>query len=809
MFSRQEALQGLHFTCAATATIYLCATLRNTTQHHPLRSIWYRVLYASSLVALYVLEAVFPATDRGAVWIVEPHVVNCCLLCLAWALTIVRPDLLRNLVRITMLFEFPILSLTALHHAGEAGQPFNLACQITRIAIMASMFQVKDLFLARDGNSSTEKTGLPQPDRLEKSRTADFLAHLPSTDSEDDFEDDDDDMKEFRAKRLQETGGIWGYIKDFSVFLPHLIPYNDAKVLLCILVSFLCLAGQRILNILIPQQLGLATDMLLNGEAPYWELGVWLGLNALNDFPGFAFMLELAKIPIKLFSERQITIPAFDHVMSLSIDFHSERDSAEVMKALEQGESLIDLLDLAVNEILPTVADLIIALGILYYKFNIYAAASLLVALGIFLTAEIVSSKWNTENRRRSTRADREKARVLHQAIQGWMTVSYFNMFSFETWRFGKALDAKLAASTSLTQRDACSQGFLDILNPVTFFAISTGVVYEISTGRASPGDFVFLIQYWDFLIWPLKMLAQQYRWLMADLVDAERLLNLIQAKPVIVDKASAEELRAVKGHVEFKDIDFAYNPKKPTIEGLTVSVEPGQTVALVGATGAGKSSIIKLLLRFYDVTRGVIEIDGYDIRTVTISSLRDVLGVVPQDPLLFNTTIMENLRYARLSATADEIFEACRAAAIHEKILTFPDGYETRVGEHGMKLSGGEIQRLAIARVFLKDPPILILDEATSAVDSHTESNIQGALEAFRTKRTTFIIAHRLSTIVDADQILVMDEGRLVERGTHPDLLKMDGKYRHLWMKQTGRTEPSRDGETASAPASAGGTVG
>lgn len=274
----------------------------------------------------------------------------------------------------------------------------------------------------------------------------------------------------------------------------------------------------------------------------------------------------------------------------------------------------------------------------------------------------------------------------------------------------------------------------------------------------------------------------------MSDIVDAERLLELLQTKPTIVDRETAIDLPPVAGHVTVNNVHFAYDTRKSTLADVTISAKPGETIALVGMTGAGKSSITKLLLRLYDVTTGSIEIDGHDIRDVTLSSLRDAIGIVPQDPLLFNASILENLRYAKPHATDDEITTACRAAAIHDKITTFPLGYDTKVGEQGVKLSGGEVQRLAIARVFLKNPAILILDEATSAVDTGTEAEIQRALQVLQKRRTTFVIAHRLSTVVAADHILVMHEGRVVERGRHGDLVREGGRYKELWDNQIGK---------------------
>jgi ABC-type multidrug transport system fused ATPase/permease subunit len=273
-----------------------------------------------------------------------------------------------------------------------------------------------------------------------------------------------------------------------------------------------------------------------------------------------------------------------------------------------------------------------------------------------------------------------------------------------------------------------------------------------------------------------------------SDLVDAERLLFLFKAKPSVTEKENAIPMESSGCRVVFNHVDFSYSPRLSTLKDVDIAVEPGTTVALVGMTGSGKTTIFRLLLRLYDVTSGRIEIDGQDIRDITLDSLREAIGVVPQDPVLFNAPIIENLRYARPSASDDEIHQACRAAAIHEKVLTFEDGYNTTVGEQGVKLSGGELQRIAIARVFLKKSPILLLDEATSAVDSNTESDIQAALDRLRANRTTFVIAHRLSTIMSADRILVLHEGKVVESGSHPELLgKEGGIYQRLWQNQFG----------------------
>ena len=285
----------------------------------------------------------------------------------------------------------------------------------------------------------------------------------------------------------------------------------------------------------------------------------------------------------------------------------------------------------------------------------------------------------------------------------------------------------------------------------------------------------------------PLYMLSYSYRHMSSALIDAERLLQLLNTKPSVADQEGAKELVVDAGVVEFKDVDFHYDERKPIIKGVNLKAEGGQTIAFVGETGGGKSTMLKLLFRFYEVTGGSIMIDGQDLRSVTQSSLRDALGLVPQDPVLFNQTIRQNIRYARLEATDAEIEDACRAAAIHDDIAGFPDGYNSKVGERGVRLSGGQLQRIAIARVLLKNPKIVLLDEATSAVDSAIEAQIQEAFSKLSRGRTTFVIAHRLSTIVEADQIIVIEKGEIIERGTHAELLEvMGGKYMDLWTKQT-----------------------
>ncbi|KAM0187310.1 hypothetical protein ACHAPI_011223 [Fusarium lateritium] len=800
-----QASHILHYGCAFAAVIFASiTTLADVIHARPSRTStprYYGRLAIILLLLAYLGEGLATVIQRSG-QSQEAHTVHLILLISVWIFIWSRQNPFRSLLLgsslIALAFEIPLLVFSARSKLDDTLSITLLACQASRIPPL-SFLAIYCLFSGGQHHDVDCDTDESQPflhtngDTECPSYGTENTSPNSGYDDADeyslgsDLEDDVADIKRERAKRLKEKGGWWGYLSDFSIFLPFLIPKKDRKVQLCIFVCLLCIVATRAFNVLLPRQLGIVADQLLAKQNPFKALVVWLLLSLVSHDVVIGAIEGLAKIPIKQFSYRSLTNAAFNHVLSLPMEFHSERDSAEVMKAIEQGEALTNVLDTIVIELLPTFVDLIIGAAFLYWKFNSYVALAMAISAAAFITFEVQATSWNLDNRRESSKSKREETRVMHQAVQGWQTVTYFNMFGFEKKRFGASVEKQLSAAKNWERRDVLIQAALDGMVPCAFFTLASLIIYDISQGRSSPGDFVFFIQYWEYLIWPLKYLSHQYRYLMSDLVDAERLLFLLQTKPSITDKDGAIDLEKVEGRVAFNHVGFSYDPRKPTIQDVSLSVETGQTVALVGETGAGKSSIMKLLLRFYDINEGSITIDGHDIRDITLSSLRNALGVVPQDPLLFNASILENMRYARPSATDAEIHEACRAAAIHNKILSFVDGYNTEVGEQGVKLSGGEIQRLAIARVFLKNPPILILDEATSAIDTNTESSIQAALDELKRARSTFVIAHRLSTIVNADRILVIHDGQVVESGTHSELISIDGRYRALWNKQVG----------------------
>lgn len=603
-----------------------------------------------------------------------------------------------------------------------------------------------------------------------------------SDDSDDSDEDENQDVKDARAQRLRETGGWFGYLKDFAIFIPYVVPRRDLKVQFCLLITVLVLAVDRLMHLALPYMLGQIVDKVSLGKAPIRELLIYLGLEIAYGESGLMFLLELSKIPIKQFSYIQLTKAAFKHVMSQSIDFHSTQDAAEVMKAVEQGEALGNVLESVVVDIIPTIADVIVACIVFWHKFSPAVAAVLMGASIVYLVTEAASTRLTTGDRRHLSKSERIETRKMHQAIQGWQSVAYFNQFKREARTLSSAVADHMKAKARFETRQAVIKALVELSIPLTFFGMAYLILQRIAAGAATAGDFVFFLNYWDSIIYPLQYLTSHLRYLVSDFVDAERLLMLLKTKPSIVDAPEAYPLAVRDGEVRFDNVSFKYEEGRYALHDVSFTASPGQTVALVGETGAGKSSILKLLLRLHEATAGSVSIAKQDIRNVTLGSLRDTVSVVPQTPVFFNASIMENVRYARDSATDEEVEEACRAAAIHDTIMHYPQGYNTHVGERGVKLSGGEAQRLAIARALLRKAPIVLLDEATSAVDTVTEGKIKEALEKLRQGRVVIVIAHRLSTIVDADQIIVLHEGRVVETGNHDELCGQKGRYWKLW---------------------------
>ncbi|KAF2803840.1 uncharacterized protein BDZ99DRAFT_467954 [Mytilinidion resinicola] len=613
---------------------------------------------------------------------------------------------------------------------------------------------------------------------------------------EDEPEDRNKKIKEQQRKRLEEQGGWLGYLKGFLIFLPYVWPSKNRRMQLYICIIAFCILAERALNVLIPQQLGIIVNKLTDtegtGEMPWKEIGLLMFYKFLLSRACLDSLQSMLSSRLTYWSFLRLTKVAFAHVMGLSMEFHDNKDSGELIKSVDQASCLNSLVELVLFQTGPVVIDLWVAMAYVTYLFDIYFAF-ILVTIGVVYTFVTYKfTNWTSKMRRVYTEKSRNESKVLYENVSNWQTISYFNQFDYESDRLAKACSEQAMTGQKYNDLSNFMFGTQEVVMLFGQLSISFLAAYRVSQGDRPVGNFVALSSYWATLSYPLHMLAYSYKKLTIDLIDSERLLQLLNTKSKVVERDGAPDLKINGGRVAFNEVSFAYDERKTTIKDLTFVAEPGQTVALVGETGSGKSTTLKLLFRFYDISGGSITIDGQDIRDVTLGSLRDGLGVVPQDPSLFNISILENVRYARLDATDEEVYEACKAASIHEKILTFPDGYKTKVGERGVKLSGGELQRVSIARVFLKNPKIVLLDEATSAIDSSTESQIQESFRKLSTGRTTFIIAHRLSTIMDADCILVVDKGEIVERGTHQELLDLGGNYVNLWNKQSAKKNKS-----------------
>ncbi len=488
---------------------------------------------------------------------------------------------------------------------------------------------------------------------------------------------------------------------------------------------------------------------------------------------------------------RNIALRTFRHLHALSLKFHMERKTGGLSRVIERGTRGIDfLLRFMLFNILPTLLEIFLITFIFWSKFGPYYALVTFACLGGYIFYTIMVTDWRLKFRREMNKQDTVANTKAIDSLLNFETVKYFTNEQHEARRYDSALAKYERASVR-------SQTSLAMLNVGQSIIISAGLVIVllmagqgVVDGRFTIGEFVLVNSLLIQIYMPLNFLGMVYREIKQSLVDMEKMFDMIRKQSDVMDVADAGELQVNGGEVEFDNVSFHYAENRPILKDISFRVAAGTTTAIVGASGAGKSTISRILFRFYDVTKGRILIDGQDISRVTQKSLRRQIGVVPQDTVLFNDTIRYNIRYGRPKATDEEVEDAARHAQIHTFVSELPDQYDSEVGERGLKLSGGEKQRVAIARTILKNPAILLLDEATSALDSHTEQGIQLALEEISRHRTTIVIAHRLSTIVNADEIIVLDMGAIIERGRHDELLELKGSYYNMWQRQKEATE-------------------
>ena len=483
---------------------------------------------------------------------------------------------------------------------------------------------------------------------------------------------------------------------------------------------------------------------------------------------------------------RQLTNRTFRHLHTLSLRFHLERRTGAISRVIERATEAIDtIIRMGILTTVPTILEFVLVCGMLvwYCGFSYVAVVMIMVTLYMWFTMR--ASEWRMDIRREMNESDRDASSKAVDSLLNYETVKYFGNEEMEARRF----DSSMARYEAATVRTYYSLGILNSGQAVIFTVGLTLCMllsaYGILQGTQTIGDFVLVNSLLIQLYVPLNFMGMVYREIKQGLVDLETMFALLEANPEIKDRPGAVPLQVKQGEIRFEAVQFHYEPNRPILKDVSFEVPAGRMVAIVGPSGAGKSTISRILFRFYDVAGGRVTIDGQDIRDVTQKSLRAAFGVVPQDTVLFNDTILYNVRYGRPEASDEAVFEAARLAQIHDFVQGLPEGYQTMVGERGLKLSGGEKQRVAIARTILKGPPILVLDEATSALDSHTEKEIQDALDRVSRDRTTLVIAHRLSTIVHADNIIVLEAGRVVEQGTHSVLVAKDGLYASMWARQ------------------------
>jgi len=596
-----------------------------------------------------------------------------------------------------------------------------------------------------------------------------------------------------------------GPVRTLVTLAPYLWPADAPGLRARVVASLALLVVAKLTNVLVPVAFGRAVDALApQGAAAVAAvpIAVVLAYGVIRLLAsGFNELRDAIFAKVQGHAMRQIALEVFQHLHRLSLRFHLDRQTGGMSRVIERGtRGMTFVLDFLLFHIVPTLFEILLVTVILWGMFDIGFSLAILVAVGCYIAFTLLFTEWRLRFRRQMNATDEDANTKAVDSLLNFETVKYFGNEAHEARRYDASYRryeaAYVRSEVSLNGLNFGQQAII----ACGLMAVMLMAAFRVADGRMTVGDFVLVNTYMLQVFQPLNFLGFAYREIKQGLVDMEAMFRLLRVEREVQDKPGAPALRVTEGEVRFEDVRFGYGPAREILKGVSFTVPPGRTLAIVGPTGAGKSTISRLLFRFYDVNGGAVRIDGQDVREVTQDSLRAAIGVVPQDTVLFNDTIRYNIAYGRPGATQAEIEQAAKLAQVHDFVLKLPEGYDTRVGERGLKLSGGEKQRVAIARTLLKDPRILILDEATSALDTRTEQEIQSALRDAARGRTTLVIAHRLSTVVEADEIIVLQDGRIAERGNHGSLIARDGLYAEMWRRQSEAMEAAERAAAAQA---------